>query len=120
MCRNFNLFLFTHLVILILFTCDANPKENLPIDEDTLVKLLCDVHVVEGALQNQKASEKDSLANAYYNQIYEKHDILEEDFVKILEVMEKDPKLLGHIYDQVLVELDSMEELSYKGRYKKK
>jgi hypothetical protein len=111
---------FTTLSILFLFTCDANPTVNLPIDEEALVKVLCDVHVVEGALQNQKASEKDSLAKAYYNQIYEKHDIQEQDFVKTLEAMEKNPKLLGQIYEQVLVELDSIEELSYKGRYKKK
>ena len=108
------------LSILFLFTCEANQAVNLPIDQESMVKVFCDVHIIEGALQNQKASEKDSLAKAYYNQIYEKHNIQEQDFVKTLEVLEKNPKLLGQIYDQVLVELDSIEELSYKGRYKKK
>ncbi len=112
------LFLFTTLIFLFLCTCETK-QLTLPIAEESLIKILCDVHVIEGALQNQKASEKDSLAKTFYDQVYEKHDISEEDFVLTLEIMEKDPKLLQEIYDQVLVELDSLEERSYKSKYKK-
>ena len=91
----------------------------LPIDDELLIEVLSDVHIIEGALQNRRLSEKDSFANIYYNQIYEKHEISEQDFVTSLQILEKDPKKLESIYKIVLERLDSLEEKSYKSKYKK-
>lgn len=120
MCRQVLAFLLALLFFVNLLSCDADPKTSLPIEKESLVKVLSDIHIIEGALQNQKSSDKDSLANTFYNQIYEKHDISEADFVSTLELMEEDPKLLQQIYEQVLIELDSIEKQSYKSKYKKK
>jgi len=92
----------------------------LPLEESLLVNILCDVHIMEGALHTRHSFEKDSLANMYYNQIYERHEVTESDFISSLEAMEKDPKLLEQVYAKVLIELDSIEERSYKRKYKKK
>lgn len=104
---------------LLLCSCDPSPS-ILPIQEESLVKILSDVHIIEGALQNQKNSLKDSIAKAHYDQVYKKHDISEKDFVSTLEMLEKDPKLLEKIYEKVLIELDSIEKRSYKEKFKKK
>lgn len=119
MSSRFRLSMLIAVMFLFLSTCETK-QVGLPMEEEALVKMLCDVHVIEGALQNQKASQKDSLAKVFYDQVYERYDITEGDFEEVLAIMEKDPKLLGQIYDKVLVELDSLEEKSYKSKYKKK
>ncbi len=105
----------------LVLCCSCGENSNaIPIEAPVLIKILCDVHVVEGALQYQKSTQKDSIAKAYYDQIYQKYDIEESDFITTLKVIEKDPKLLEELYAKVLIELDSLEERSYKRKYKKK
>jgi len=92
----------------------------LPIGDEALIELLCDVHIMEGALQNRAKEGKDSIAKMYYEQIYEKHEISEASFIKTLETLELHPKKMEAIYGNVLIRLDTMEEQSYKSKYKKK
>jgi len=110
-------FLFS--ILITLFGCSRGETE-LPIREPLLIDVLCDVHIIEGALQNRAMLEKDSIANIYYNQVYQKHGISEVDFETTLEILQRDPRQLESIYSKVLVLLDTMENHSYKSKYKKK
>lgn len=110
-----------YLVAMLFLLCGCGDGDTkLPIEEPTLLEILCDVHIVEGAFQNRKKSEKDSIADLYYQQVYTKHDVTEADFIRCLELLEKDPKRLEIIYSQVLVMLDTLEKQSYKDKHKKK
>lgn len=93
---------------------------DLPIKEEKLIDVLSDVHIIEGALANILQTQKDSIAHIYYEQVYEKHDIKETDFISTLETLEANPKILSKIYSQVLIRLDTLEEYSYKSVRKKK
>jgi len=75
---------------------------------------------MEGALQNRPSLKKDSIAKVYYDQVYEKHDITEDDFLTSLERLEANPKLMSKVYSEVLVRLDTMDQISSKDKYKKK
>ncbi len=112
------------LFLLFTFFCmlwACGPKLKAPpIPQDELIEVLCDIHIVEGALQNRPSVQKDSVAKAYYDQVYEKHHITEADFLTSLERLEADPKLMSKVYSQVLVQLDTMEQVSYKDKYPKK
>ena len=112
------------LILTISFSCllwTCRPKVELPtIPEEQLIEVLCDVHIMEGALQNRPRVQKDSVAIAYYNQVYERHNITESDFLTSLQRLEANPKLMSKIYKQVLVRLDTMEKVSYKDRYPNK
>lgn len=103
----------------ICFSCTSSGA-SLPIADDKLVDILCDVHIMEGALQNRSNDDKDSIAKMYYQQIYDKHDIKEQQFIETLEKLELDPKKMGSIYGEILIRLDTLEEQSYKSKYKKK
>jgi len=107
------------LASIMLSDC-SNGEPRLPIEEPLLINVLCDVHIIEGAIQNRTKSTKDSVANLYYQQVYEKHQIKEEDFIKTLEILEKNPKILEVLYSKVLIQLDTLEQHSYKSKYKKK
>jgi len=104
---------------IVLSAC--GPKVVLPsIPQDQLIEILCDVHIMEGALQNRPKRDKDSIAVAYYNLVYEKHQITEAEFLSSLERLEANPKLMSKIYSQILIRLDTMEKVSYKDLLKKK
>jgi len=106
-------------LFLMFWTC--GPKVELPtIPEDQLVLVLCDVHIMEGALQNRPSLKKDSIAKIYYDQVYQKHNITENDFLISLERLEANPKLMSKVYGEVLVRLDTMDQISSKDKYKKK
>lgn len=91
-----------------------------PIPQDQFIEVLCDIHIVEGALQNRPRDQKDSIAVVYYEGVYEKHQITEADFLTSLEMLEADPKLMSEVYSKVMIRLDTMEQHSYKDKYKKK
>ena len=115
-----NLFqLFLICLLSLVCSCTKNAVK-LPIEEKKLVDILCDVHVMEGAIQNAPKLIKDSLAKVYYDQVYEKHQISESELLSSLEILENNPKSLSKIYTDVLVRLDTLEKKSYKDKYKKK
>lgn len=93
---------------------------QLPIEDKKLIDILCDVHILEGAIQNAPLDLKDSLAKLYYDQVYEKHQISESDFRNSLEVLENNPNYLSKFYNEVLVRLDTLEKKSYKEKYRHK
>lgn len=123
MCRNSlrNIVVVFNIVCMLFFCVSCGTgKVNLPINDSKLIDILCDVHIMEAALQNRSTEEKDSIAKMYYQQVYEKHEITETSFLRSLELMEEHPKKLEKIYGQVLIQLDTLEERSYKSKYKKK
>jgi len=119
MCKSVkNLFqLFLVCLLCLVISCNKNAVK-LPIEEKKLVDILCDVHLLEGAIQNAPKAVKDSLAKLYYDQVYEKHQISESELLSSLEIMENNPKSLSKIYTDVLVRLDTLEKKSYKDKYK--
>ena len=123
MCRIIfqRLVLYALLSCILFITLSCNDRKvSLPIDEAKLIDVLCDIHIIEGALQGRPQKDKDSIAELYYSQIYEKHDIAEQRFIQMLELMQEDPKMLESICGKVLIRLDTLEERSYKSKYKKK
>ena len=67
-----------------------------------MVLILLDVYLAEGALQPVNIGTKDSLASAYYEQIFKIHDIREEAFLENVRILRENPTLSKEIYKKVL------------------
>ncbi len=104
MLRNF---LLVNL-LLFLFACGPSRAE-LSIPKEKLVKVLADVHIAEGTIQNLRAEQKDSVANIYYEQIFTIHEVSKGDFYQSMEAMRQDPQTMEEVYALVLEELSKME-----------
>lgn len=102
------IFLF---LLLTLSACNKD-QEKLPIREEKMIDILVDVHVAEAAMQELSSVIRDSLGEVYYGQIFEIHDITEEDFNKTMYLIKQDPEHMERIYKEVLVELDKKMEIS--------
>ncbi len=103
----------------IVFSCkEESPK--LSVQQESLIKILMDVHLAEAALQNYYGDNKDSLADHYYGQIYQFHNIEKEELSQNLEILRKNPAKLKSIYTIVVEELSKQETSSFKDKYNKK
>lgn len=100
--RPYTLILFLGI---LCFSCQKQ-DEKLRIDPETLVIVLADVHIAEGAVLAIKPSHKDSIRNFYYHQIYEIHGVEAAAFEHDIEVLKQNPKMLEFIYEKVSKELD--------------
>ena len=84
--------------------CCSEPPPELPIEEDKLVKILADVHIAEAALQNLSGEVKDSTADAYYQQIAQRHKIDRALLDSTIILIRKDAKRMSVLYTKVLEE----------------
>ncbi len=68
--------------------------------------LLVDVHIAEVAIQDATTTAKDSVAELWYGYVFKQHGVEQEAFEKTMNVLRKDPKRIGKLYEKVQEELD--------------
>lgn len=93
------------LAAALLVAC-RKERNKIPMKESELVDLLIDVHVAEAAVQDLYGATKDSVGQAYYQQIYQMHDIDQNMFDTTLAVLRRNPEYAGRIYQKVMQEID--------------
>jgi hypothetical protein len=99
--------LLSALAILLLVGCLSNHEEQLPISEAKLGDILLDIHVAETAMnQLQIGPKKDSLANLYYDQIAEIHQVDREVMDTCLAIIQRNPEMMDRIYEKISEEVD--------------
>lgn len=98
------------LISLILSACISKHSESLPLPKDELKKILLDVHVAESAMGKlQNGPKKDSLAELYYNQIAEIHQIDRETLDSCLAILQRNPEMADEIYTEISEELEKKQ-----------
>lgn len=107
-----NLFVGAIATFFVIFGC--SPKKNAAqrLSNTELVDLLTELHMAEAAVQHLPATGtiKDSMANLYYNQILEKHQLSREEFEEIMVKIRTEPGTLIKLYDQVIDSLSELEK----------
>ena len=93
--------------ILLLLACEK--PENHIIEQEKMVNILVDVHLIEASLLGYSEEQKDTLTELYYNQIYEIHAVTENDFLEEMDYLKKNPEKLKELYEKVLEEIDKRE-----------
>jgi len=94
-------------------SCKNANKEDLPtLTIEQLKLIMMDMHVAEAAAQNKKIS-KDSLLLPdkvmYYNQIYDFHNVTEQEFQYTFNYYIKRPLEFDAMYDELIKELSKLE-----------
>ena len=109
------------LVFILILGCGGEKKVEIPaevISPDSMVPILVDFHLAEGAIldkQQQKLDAAQPAAN-YYAMILKKHNIDKKKFDHSLEFYSHYPALYIEIYDDVLAELNRKEGESIKSK----
>ncbi len=94
------------LLACVFFGCET--ERTLPLEEDKLVKILCDIHLAEAVLDKLNGSIKDTAAVKLYNQIYSIHGVEEAEVDTCLYYFKRDPVAMSDLYEKVMVELERM------------
>lgn len=88
--------------------CGGDP-EDLPVRGEELVDLLVDVHIAEAAMQDLYGTDKDSMAEVYYQQIFYLHEIDAPAFDTTMAVLRRNPDYTARVYRQVMAVLEQRE-----------
>ena len=113
-----NFYLLLFLIVLCLFGCKEEEK-NLTLSEEKLIPLLYDLQVAEAALKGIHHQDKDSMANIYYKEIYERNQVSEKELIENLKILKESPKMTNKIYKEV-VEFHKVKEKERKAGGKPK
>ncbi len=96
------------LLLFIAFLINAcqNKGENMTISREKMANILLDIHLAETAASNLSAQKKDSMTAIYYQQIYQIHNIQEQEFKNNLNILKYNPEEMNKVY---LLVTDSLE-----------
>ena len=96
------------LPFLLFFACKNDKVSiNLTIPTAKMVSILADIHVAESAAAYLTNPTKDSIANVYYQQIYEIHSVKAEEVKQNLDMLKREPAQLEKVYKMVGDTLDA-------------
>lgn len=100
------------LVIISIFTlvaCAGSQKKMkvAPIDKNKFMDVMVDVRLLEGTytVRYQRIDSTNGLMNAYYNQVFNKHEVTRKDFEDSYIAYSLDAKQMIEIEDSVLARL---------------
>lgn len=99
---------FLILILFVTVSCQSDTID-LPIENEKLVKILADMHVAEGLLQDETQAVKDSLSPKYYEQIFVKYGVKRADFDTTMSRLGVRPHMMEKIYEKVVEEFTKRE-----------
>ena len=98
------------LIIVFLLLVSACKKQQVPsVDQQRMINILVDIHLVEASLLGFSEEQKDSLSDLYYHQIYEIHSITEDSFLNEMKFLKSHPDYMIETYEKVLEEISKRE-----------
>jgi Domain of unknown function (DUF4296) len=105
--NHLNMNKYYYLLFTTVFLYQCTKKEKLPITEATMSEVLTDIHIAEGAVDNETTEMKDSITMLYYNQIFERNGIKQWQFDSAMSMMSKNPVLMERIFKSVIDKIKS-------------
>lgn len=98
-------------MVLLLTSCSKSavkiPDDIIP--KDSMVFIMMDVHIAEAGVKTLPADSLLINTKTYYEFIYKKHHITEEQFQKSLRYYTYNPELLQEIYVRITEEMSKKE-----------
>lgn len=105
--KKFNFFSLLYLINILIGCQGVAPEPTL--QREKLIDILVDVHIAEAAIANVYGSGRDSLAEVYYNQIYNIHRIDSTIFQEQITRLRKNPAYMKDLYEDVLTEVNRLD-----------
>ncbi|RMF31080.1 MAG: DUF4296 domain-containing protein [Bacteroidetes bacterium] len=97
------------LPLLLCFAC-RQKEERFPLNDEQIVAILTDVHLAEAALANIGGPLKDSLAEIYYGQVFEIHQIDQTRFDSLMDYLQNHPVYMDSLYQRVLKRMEQQRQ----------
>lgn len=98
-------------VVIFFSSCSKSavkiPEDIIP--KDSMVFIMMDVHIAEAGVKSLPADSLMINTKTYYEFIYKKHHITEEQFQKSLRYYTYNPELLQEIYTKITEEMSKKE-----------
>lgn len=90
----------------------ASCKEQIAyrIDDKVMVGLIQDLHTAQAVVQSIPVAERSSHRQELLRQSLERRGVSQEDFEYDMAQLMKDPERMEALYNQVIIELDSIPE----------
>lgn len=107
------------VICLLFFACAVPDKNTIPEDvipKDKMERILYDLHMVEGiiAVFPTQGDSNAQRALGYYDEVYAKHQITKEEFVKSFDFYVKHPVLMDTVYTRMIERFNEEELLLRK------
>ena len=106
-------------LILQLSSCQSS-QEDYKIEPQKMVEVIGDIHIAEVALQSVSVTLKDSMAEVYYDQVFEIHGVQSDDFYHDVNIIRGNSKELKTYYTKVLESLNQQEKKFLESKKKPK
>ncbi len=103
------------LLGLFLFCISCGGTGSVPVPdnllpEEKMSEVLSDAHLAEASIQTFMLANRDSIAKAYYSQIFRIHEVEEEAYYSSLEYYGMFPEKLEGIYARTMEILQEKEK----------
>lgn len=108
-------FLFLFSVLLVAACGDQQEEQKIPegvMSKDKFTEVLTDIQLLEASMRQRFIRDEDPklLYPIYYKQIFEKHEISEDEFKESLEYWSAQDQEMTGIYDSVIENLSLMSD----------
>jgi len=103
------------LVFVLMAFLACRKRDTYRLDRQVLQNLVRDLHLADIVSQRHPSSYRDSLRQAYLEQILKIHKVNSEDVFHDLMLLQSDLDLLDTLYQGILEEQDSLWKLKRYG-----
>ena len=106
MYRIFKLF----LILSLTTACISGANKPLSLDDEATLNLLFDIQTARSALEKALPENRDSLEDAYNQQIMKIHGLSESEFDQLKNNVASHPEMYDSIYARLSERLDSLKK----------
>ncbi|MCF8362400.1 MAG: DUF4296 domain-containing protein [Prolixibacteraceae bacterium] len=94
------------LFVIILASCQRNPKPKNAIDRDKYVEVLVDVHIAQALYTDRLRINIDSIeSEPLYMSVLEKHNVTEDQMAVTTRYYTRNPRKYDKVYAEVLSQI---------------
>jgi ActR/RegA family two-component response regulator len=98
-----------YILIFILVSCGGREKIWSPEEEESMARIMMDVHMAQAALRMAPLEKRDSIEKVYWSQIAAIHNKNEEDIKEQIELLKDHPEQLEKILNRAESIVDSIK-----------
>lgn len=97
------------LIVLLLISCVATPKQKYRLSDDQLVDLMFDMHLGEVLLPEFPKHKQDSIKEVYMQRLTEAYGLTREEIREEIDRLSSEPDKMKLIISRVKMRADSLQ-----------